>query len=101
MIHILLMILKIIGIILLVILGLLLFVLLVVLFVPVRYKLEGAWHGKPEGVLRAGWFLHILSFRALSPVLVMHFSIRNSVPEAPPGDIRCKKIEKSCAGFAS
>ena len=65
MIHILLMILKIIGIILLVILGLLLFVLLVVLFVPVRYKLEGAWHGKPEGVLRAGWFLHILSFRAL------------------------------------
>ena len=41
MIHILLVILKIIGIVLLVILGLLLGILLAVLFIPVRYKAEG------------------------------------------------------------
>ena len=45
MIHILLVILKIIGIVLLVILGLLLGILLAVLFIPVRYKAEGSYHG--------------------------------------------------------
>ena len=46
MIHILLVILKIIGIVLLVILGLLLGILLAVLFIPVRYKAEGSYHGQ-------------------------------------------------------
>ena len=48
MIHILLMILKIIGIILLVILGILLVLILAVLFVPVRYKADFSWHGEPD-----------------------------------------------------
>ena len=65
MIHILLMILKIIGIILLVILGILLVVLSAVLLVPVRYRVLGSWHGKPELEAKATWLLHILSFRAV------------------------------------
>ena len=46
MIHILLVILKIIGIVLLVILGLLLGILLAVLFIPVRYNAEGSLKGR-------------------------------------------------------
>lgn len=65
MIHILLVILKIIGIVLLVILGLLLGILLAVLFIPVRYKAEGSYHGQLLLSVRATWFFHILAFRAV------------------------------------
>lgn len=65
MIHILLVILKIIGIVLLVILGLLLGILLAVLFIPVRYKAEGSYHGQLLLSVWATWFFHILSFRAV------------------------------------
>lgn len=61
MLHILLLILKIIGIILLAILGLLLVILLAILFVPVRYKGKGSYYEKPEGSLRITWLLHIFS----------------------------------------
>ena len=64
MIHILLVILKIIGIVLLVILGLLLGILLAVLFIPVRYKAEGSYHGQLLLSVCATWFFHILAFRA-------------------------------------
>ena len=49
MIHILLMILKVIGIILLVILALLLTAVLLILFVPVRYRADVLFEGKPDG----------------------------------------------------
>ena len=77
MIHILLMVLKIIGIILLVILGLLLLLLLAVLFVPIRYKAKGSWQEQPEGVLRVSWFLHLLCFQAdyKKDSLVMRFKV--------------------------
>ena len=65
MIHILLVILKIIGIVLLVILGLLLGILLAVLFTPVRYKAEGSYHGQLLLSVCATWFFHILAFRAV------------------------------------
>ena len=76
MIHILLMILKIIGIILLVILGILLLIILAVLFAPVRYKAEFSWHGEPDLALKASWFLHLLSFRALYTKEGLKFVVR-------------------------
>lgn len=56
---------KIIGIILLGILGLLLAVIMLVLFVPVRYRVEGSRYEELKVSIRACWLLHILSFRAV------------------------------------
>lgn len=58
------MILKIIGIVLLVILGILLICCLAVLFVPIRYKLNGTKEedSNPKIKLRLSWLLHIISF---------------------------------------
>lgn len=64
MIHILLLILKIIGIILLSVIGLLLLAVLSVLFVPVRYKAKGDYHKEFTGKLHVGWFLNALSLDA-------------------------------------
>lgn len=60
---ILLMILKVIGILLLVILGLILAIVLLVLFVPVRYRAEGAYQEKFVAKGRATWLFHLLSVR--------------------------------------
>ena len=67
-----LLILKIIGIILLVVLGLLLFLLFLVLFVPIRYRMEG---GKEEQ------FRMEADVRWLSPVLAFRFSYRKEETE--------------------
>lgn len=64
MMHIVLLILKIIGIILLVVLGILLFLVLALLFVPLRYKVRGEWSEEAKAQARVHWLLHILSFRA-------------------------------------
>ena len=64
MVHVLLLILKIIGILLLVLLGLVLAVLLCVLFVPVRYRIQGSRHGKLQASGQVSWLLHAVSFRA-------------------------------------
>jgi len=64
MLHILLLILKIIGIILVVILGILVLLLFIVLFVPVRYKLTGECQGpldSLEGRLKITWLLHLVT----------------------------------------
>lgn len=63
MLHILLLILKIAGFLLLAVLGLLILILLSVLLVPLRYRLQGSYYGKPEGMFRMTWFLHLLSVR--------------------------------------
>ena len=63
MLHILLLLLKIIGILLLVIPGLLLLALLAVLLVPVRYQGRGSFYKTPEGSLRITWLLHLISVR--------------------------------------
>jgi len=64
LIHILLLILKIIGIILLSVIGLLLLAVLSVLFIPVRYKAKGDYHKEFTGKLHIGWFLNALRLDA-------------------------------------
>ncbi|MFT4004268.1 MAG: hypothetical protein QM683_00860 [Lacrimispora sp.] len=61
MLHIILFILKILGLAVLFLLGILLFVTLLVLLVPVRYQAEGSYYGKVKGKVRVFWLLHILS----------------------------------------
>lgn len=63
MLHILLLILKILGIVLLVILGLLLSLVLLVLFVPVRYRGDASFHGRPEGNVLVSWLFRIFTAR--------------------------------------
>ena len=65
MLHILLIILKIIGILLLVILGVVLLLLLAVLLIPVRYCGEASFHGAIRGKVKIFWFLHLLSLQAV------------------------------------
>ena len=74
-------ILAIIGIVLLSILGIIILVLLLVLFVPVRYKAEGAFKdNKPSLVAKASWLLHIVSVRYTlgdsEPLLIRIFGIK-------------------------
>ncbi len=61
--HIVLLILKILGILLLVILGFLLLVLFTVLFVPVRYQLQGRWKGEKWASVKVSWLLSLISFK--------------------------------------
>lgn len=61
MLHIILLILKIIGIVLLSILGLLLFGVICILFVPIRYKGAGTWYQEKHGKVVVSWLLHIIS----------------------------------------
>ena len=63
MLQVLLMILKILGILILVILGIILAVLLLVLFVPVRYRVDAAFDGKPEGGVLVSWLMHLVTVR--------------------------------------
>ena len=57
------MILKVIGIILLVILALLLTAVLLILFVPVRYRADVSFEGKPDGEAAVSWLLHLVRIR--------------------------------------
>lgn len=61
MIHVLLTILKIIGIILLVIIALLLLIIALVLLVPVRYKIEESVYDRCKGRIEASWLMHLIS----------------------------------------
>lgn len=64
MLHILLLILKIIGIILAAILGILVLLICIVLFVPVRYEVMGKGDGSPESLkakVRITWLLHLVA----------------------------------------
>ena len=61
MLHVILLILKILGLLLLIVLAFLLAVVLLVLLVPVRYQAEGSYNGKVKGKARFTWLLHILS----------------------------------------
>ena len=63
MLHLLLLILKILGILLLVILGIILAVLLLVLFVPLRYKADVEFDGKPRGNVLVSWLLRLITVR--------------------------------------
>lgn len=62
--HILLLILKAIGILILVLLGLVLAVVCLVLFVPVCYEAGGSWKDKPAGKGKISWLFGAVSLRA-------------------------------------
>ncbi len=64
MIHIVLLVLKIIGIILASVLGLLIALLLIVLFVPIRYKLKAEYEEAFKASAKITWLLRIISFTA-------------------------------------
>ncbi|HBD01049.1 MAG TPA: hypothetical protein DC053_19670 [Lachnoclostridium sp.] len=64
MLHIILFILKILGLLVLIVLGLVLAVALLILLVPIRYQAEGSYDGKVKGKARITWLLHILSVTA-------------------------------------
>ncbi|MDF2886902.1 MAG: hypothetical protein K0R23_1287 [Lacrimispora sp.] len=61
MLHIILFILKLLGILILILLGLILLAALLVLFVPVRYRGEGSYFNKVKGNMKISWLLHILT----------------------------------------
>lgn len=63
MLHIILVILKILGIIILTILGLFLALLLAVLLVPVRYGMRTVYHGDLKVYGKVNWLLHMISFK--------------------------------------
>lgn len=65
MLHILLLILKILGILLLVIIGIILLLVLTVLFVPVRYRGDMDFHGKLKGGILVSWLFRVLTARAV------------------------------------
>ena len=65
-------ILKIIGIILLAVIGLILLLLLAVLFVPVRYRVDGEYEKNLRVEAKAGWLFHLIYF---------HFSMLNMEKE--------------------
>ncbi|MCD8222990.1 MAG: hypothetical protein LUD07_12575 [Clostridiales bacterium] len=56
--------LKIAGVILPIVLGIILLLILLVLLVPIRYRAEGAFDGKPAGLVRVTWLLHLISVKA-------------------------------------
>ncbi len=64
MLHIVLLVLKIIGIILASLLGLLIALILIVLLVPIRYKLKAEYHDQLKAAARVSWLLRIISFSA-------------------------------------
>lgn len=64
LIHILLLILKIIGIIILSVLGLVLLVCALILFVPVRYRAAGDYHKRLTGKIHIGWLFNLIRFNA-------------------------------------
>lgn len=74
MLHILLLLLKILGILLLVLLGILLLLALLVLFTPVRYRGNISLYGEPRGTVFVSWLLYILRIR-----LVLEESLKLSV----------------------
>lgn len=61
MLHVILFILKLLGILILILLGLIILAALLVLFVPVRYRGEGSYFEKVKGNMKISWLLHILS----------------------------------------
>lgn len=60
MLHILLLILKIIGIVLAVLIGLIVLLLAIVLFVPIRYTVSGQYYEKPKLKAQVYWLFHLL-----------------------------------------
>ncbi len=63
MLHIILEILKWIGIVLLTVLSLVILILLSVLFIPIRYKVKGQYEYEPDAAVTVSWFFHLIHFK--------------------------------------
>ena len=109
MLHIILLILKIIGIVLLCVLGLLILVLVSVLFVPVRYRIEvmrEEGEDKPPVMVRAKatWFLHLLNILISYPadvivrVRLMIFTLSKKPAKKSEEDTEPEKKQKKKKG---
>ena len=106
MLHILLLVLKIIGIIIAVILGILVLLVCIVLFTPVCYQGEAACDGTVKGIrakAKITWLLHLLSFSAVYEeqefrwklrVAWKHMNQENSIEERVDTDEKDKRDEK-------
>lgn len=101
MLHIILTILKIIGILILVVLALLLTVIGVVLFVPIRYRVNGKKDAESFFVkAEVYWLLHLFRMKAVYPepgrviVKVLWFTVYDSGKEDEPEKTKKKKKEK-------
>jgi len=97
MLHIILTILKILGIIIACIIGLLLLLILIVLFVPIRYKARGQIDKNHRGTLIISWMLHIVHIRITFQGKTQNTKIR--VFGIPFDKFRFRK--KSSDGFQS
>ena len=83
--HIVLLILKILGILLLVLLGLLLLVLLAVLFVPVRYQLQGMWKEDKWASVKVSWLLSVDVYKRQALYLLYHPLFKRALPQCAYG----------------
>lgn len=63
MLHIILEILKWIGIVLLTVLSLVILILLSVLFIPIRYKVKGQYEDEPDAAVTVSWLFHLIHFK--------------------------------------
>ena len=99
-----LLVLKILGITLLSIIGLVLLILCLVLFVPVRYKLDGSYENDPDANARVTWLLHLVSLRLSYTkdgltkslrILGIPIKKREKKAKKPKKEKKTKKKEKS------
>lgn len=102
MLHIILTILKIIGIVLSVLIGIILLVLAAVLFIPVRYRVNGEKEGETFFVrAEAFWFMHILRVKAVYPkpgrttVKLLWFTLYDSLGEQKTKKKKSRKTRKT------
>lgn len=98
MLHILLLILKIIGILLLVILGLILITLCCVLFIPIRYHFDTQYFGSPVLFARVSWLLRMVcvkvSYETDFHLVVRLFGI-TIIDNKKPKENKVKKTKKA------
>lgn len=97
MLHIVLLILKIIGVILAVILGIIVLLFCVILFVPLRYQIEAACQGKIESAyvkIRFSWLLHLFSGHALYQEGLFSWNFRAAFVRFPKEKPDKKEFER-------
>ena len=102
MLHILLYILKVIGIILISILGILLILTFIILFLPIHYQIEVNKYEEFKGNVKLQWFFHILFFKIayekekiIYQLRVFGFTIKDSNKPKKEKDKKKKKKDKN------
>lgn len=91
-------ILKIIGLVLLALLSLLLAVLLLALFVPIRYRVDGAYEEKIEAKGQVTWLLHFLSVKVVFDGTLQYCVRVAGIRLLPKREARHKRKQKKNSG---